>query len=609
MTTNQTLFSPWLPTGAWMGGTVTAALWAGDVLLAAARAGIFRSEDGGQSWRRSGAGMADPSVVELAATVGDSPILFASTESGRLYRSTDGGLHWQEVEGWAGLGVATVLALSPHYAQDHTIFAATVDGPFRSQDDGATWESATFGLVDVEVLTMAIDPRFAENETLWLGTAGGGLYRSRNGGRSWRDAGSGLPDTAMQALLALPHGNGTNLYLGTESDGLFHSHDGGGSWYSLLPEIGVNALAALPDGSRLIAATDDGILFSEDSGLSWQPAEDGDSIVLALAVNAYGQILAATWQEGISLSTDGGQRWQQLGGGSLAVHAPPLAVLTPAGEIFAADIDGGWSYSTDEGTSWQPVDVAIDAPISVLNVGGSDADFVLMAGSGHTLLRRRANHDWESLDLPLAIAQLAISPAGTLYIASEDGALHRSNDDGASWQFLSIPWGRGRVLGIHASEGTDHFLYALSAQGRDGKFSVDVWRSDDNGDGWLDLAGFEVDAPSIPMLALDDAERSLFLATQNRLIRIFIGADGELAVEQDFLEANVRITALAAHAGNVYAASNRGVWGRTVDGTIHLLGRGLEDQIVVAVLPGNDAIYAVTLGGELWKNKGLGTGD
>jgi hypothetical protein len=610
MTTNQTLSSPWLPTGAWTGGTVTAALWVGDTMLAAARAGIFRSTDGGVSWQRSGSGMTDPSVVALATTSGETPTLFAGTESGRLYRSGDGGLHWQEIEGWAGLGVATVLALSPDYAQDGTIFAATADGPFRSQDGGVTWESSTFGLVDMEVLAMAVDPRFAESETLWIGTVGGGLYRSRNGGRSWRDAGIGLPDTAMQALLALPHEEGTLLYVGTETDGLFRSLDGGGSWHPLLPGIGVNALAALPDGSRLIAAADDGLLISEDGGISWQPAADGECVALTLAANSSGEVIAATWQEGICLSADGGQSWQRIGGGSLAVHAPPLAVLTPTGEIVAADLDGGWSYSTDEGTSWQPVDVALEMPISALASSGADGHFVLMAGSGQTLFRRCNDDEWEALDLPLPIAQLAISPHyrtdKTIFFADEDGALHRSTDDGANWIPLSPPWDQRTLLGIHlAPAAGDLTIYAVTAQTRNANFAVEVWRSTDGGESWTDLAGFEADAPVVPLQALDDAERSLFLATQNRLIRLFTGADGELAVDQQFLDANVRVTALVAHAGTIYAASNRGVWQRRTDGSIQPLGRGLEDQIVVAVLPGNDAIYAVTLGGGVWK-KSLG---
>jgi photosystem II stability/assembly factor-like uncharacterized protein len=616
MTTNLTISSPWLLTGAWTSGTVTAALWVGETILAAARAGIFRSDDNGATWRRSGSGLADPSVVALAATNGNTPILLASTESGRLYRSTDRGFHWQEIEGWAGLGVATVLTLPPDYAQDNTIFTATADGPFRSQDGGVTWESATFGLVDVDVLSMAVDPRYGESETLWIGTAGGGLYRSRNGGRSWRDTGSGLPDTAMQALLALQHGDETILYVGTEDQGVYQSSDGGGSWHALLEETGINALAAFPNGGRLLAATDEGILFSEDGGLTWQPAENGECIALALAANGAGQVIAATWQEGVCLSKDGGRSWQRTDMRSLAVHAPPLAVLTPGGEIFAADVDGGWSCSTDEGATWQPVDVAIERPISALSIGRSDDDFILMAGSGQNVFRRWHRGDWEVLTLPLEVAQLAISPNysanSTLLVAGEDGALHRSIDDGASWQPLSPPWGQSALLGIQIAPYVEDGLsiYAVTARRLGGNFGVEVWRSADSGAHWADVAAFEIDAPAISLLALDDAERSLFLGTQNRLIRIYTSREaGELAVDQQFLAADVRITALSAHAGTILAASNRGVWQRNVDGSIHPLGHGLEDQIVVAILAGKDDLYAVTLGGRVWKNKGLGTGD
>ncbi len=572
--------------GAWPGGTVSAVHFAGNRLLAASRAGLLRSDDEGASWQRSDTGLYDPSVLALAAT-DDGSRLFAAGESGRLYHSTDGGMTWNEVTGWAGLGLITALALSPEYAQDNTIFAATPAGPFRSHDGGASWEIAIFGLVDVEVLCIAVDPHFAHSELLWIGTANGGLYRSRNGGRSWRDAGSGLPDVAVQSLLALTEAEQTILFAGVEDEGIFRSEDGGSSWRQALAGVGVNCLAAAQAG-RLLAGSDDGILLSEDQGANWCSAEGGHYIALGLAVSAAGRAAAATWQEAVTVSADGGRSWHKAA--IPALHAPPMALRTQSGEFFAADLDGGWAVSTDQAASWQPVDVMLEAPVSTLVGGGRDD--TVMAGSG-TSLFRRAGAEWEELELSRPIFHLALSPHypqdRTLLFAADDGTLHRSNDDGTTWQVITPPWAGRTLIGCQFSPRyqADQSIYAVTVQARDKTNSVEVWQSADGGTTWVDLAEFGSAASAIPFLAVDNAHHSIFLADDHRVIHLYISStNGALAAAQEALPANVRVTALvAAPGGTVYAASNHGVYRRSDAGEWNPCVAGMEDEIVVALLP------------------------
>ena len=599
---NALKHSHWQQVGVWRGGTVIDVLYAGERLFAASRAGLLYTDDGGTTWQRSGVDLRDPSVTALAGT-DDGAHLFFATESGRLYRSTDQGAQWTEIDGWAGLGLITAIALSPDYAQDGTIFVATAEGPFRSQDGGASWESATFGLVDMDVLCIAVDPHFAQTETLWIGTANGGLYKSRNGGRSWRDAGTGLPDEAVQTLLAMPHEDGTLLLAGMEYEGIFRSPDGGDSWRQVQSNMDINCLAARADG-LVLAGSDSGILISQDSGIDWQISAEEGLLPLSIAISKNGTATAATWQTGVALSLNG-TSWEP----TVTIppfHAPPLAVRTASGMLSLSDVDGGWAISSNQGVTWQMAE--IDAPVTALATSG---DKVMAAAD--IMLYLIDGDRFESMELPCVVTHLALSPnhaedgvilaLGIDEIDEVEPLLFRSDDDGETWRRLPTPWQDRSVLGLQCSPryAADQSIYAITALPQETDYSIEIWQSADRGDSWIDLAAFNSPIPVAPFLVLDDAARSLFVANGERVFHIYTNLDdGNLAVSQGTLPGEERVTAFSAAVdGTLYAATSHGVWRR--DGGWHPVGSGLEDEIIVAVFPGADDLLAVALGGVIWR--------
>ena len=626
----------WERTGGWGGGTITAlALLPGNAatpqILAGTKAGLFCSQDAGRTWQRVASGPADPALVALAvAPAGKTgQDIFATTEGGRLYRSSDGGTTWPEVVTWAGLGVGVAIAISPAYADDATLFIATADGPLRSQDGGASWESSTFGLLDVDTLCLACAPDYARSETLWAGTAFGGFFRSRNSGRSWRESGAGLPDAAVQCLAQSAEGT---LYAGTESDGVFASRDGGNSWQRAgdgLAGQSVNSLAALP--GYLLAGTGLGLHRWEEGSDAWQACAGGDCVAFALAC-AEGVAVAGGWQSGVYVSSDGGRSWQTAvgrDGEALTGHAPPLAVLTPWDELFVADGDGAAALSTDRGATWQALDfLPPDSFCALIAGAGSGDSFALFVCADDAIYRRTGQGNWQQMATPGgAVTHLVASSRfdtdGALLLTDSDGYLYLSEDRGESWQECSLPESEGDLLGVAISPtfASDGRLYLVTAgyhgrpapssgtgEGRGGgSVQAEVWQSDDAGESWVDLAGLSLDTPALWLLPLaDDLRRPLILAGQNRIITLYTDPDnGDLAVDQRFLEPDVRIVSLtaAASAGDgavLLAATNRGVW-RVVLGTDKAQPIGLAGQLVVAVLASQDSLYAVTLGGAIWQ--------
>lgn len=257
------------------------------ICFAARPAGVFRSDDGGRTWRDLYTTLPFERPVTTAA-LAVSPdfehdrCLFAGVPGGVL-RSSDGGQTWHA----AGLGTpppfVSALAVSPNFATDGTLFAGTLeDGVFRSADGGRHWAAWNFGLLDLNVLCMAISPDFARDETLFVGVESG-LYRSTTGGRAWREptgGGSGPQPADFAPVLSLaisPHyaTDGT-LWAGSEGHGLFCSRDRGKSWTPLGEGCingAVNSIlvaADYPARPHLLVSLGDRLLVSRDDGISWQ---------------------------------------------------------------------------------------------------------------------------------------------------------------------------------------------------------------------------------------------------------------------------------------------------------------------------------------------------
>ena len=172
----------------------------------------------------------------------------------------------------------TGLVVSPNYEQDGLLFGATLeDGVLRSPDRGRRWHAWNFGLLDMHVLALAISPAFAADETLFAATETG-VYRSTNGGRAWRETGfpSAAAPVVSLALSPAYQQDGT-LFAGTDAAGLYRSADRGRTWR----RVGEAALAgpvnALlwdcnpPDCAHLLALEEDRLLASPDAGATWAP--------------------------------------------------------------------------------------------------------------------------------------------------------------------------------------------------------------------------------------------------------------------------------------------------------------------------------------------------
>ena len=257
------------------------------ICFAARGSGLYRSEDGGETWL-SAYGTLDLEAPLPTMAVAISPdfasdrTVFAGAPGGIL-RSFDGGNNWDVVQFPSPPPVISALVVSPNYARDGILLAGTVeDGVFSSSNRGGHWVAWNFGLLDQNTICMAISPGFANDETLFVGVDSG-IFRSTNGGRAWREV-DFSPDLAPVLSLALSPGYAEDgiLFAGTESHGLYRSGDRGRTWTRLGEKQIRDAVNAIllspefPEKADILVVLGNGLLLSRDGGQSW--AEGGSGV-------------------------------------------------------------------------------------------------------------------------------------------------------------------------------------------------------------------------------------------------------------------------------------------------------------------------------------------
>ncbi|HUY55688.1 MAG TPA: hypothetical protein VMV23_11090 [Candidatus Nanopelagicaceae bacterium] len=286
---------------------------------------LFHSDDLGATWQEpdrapvafpkaTGASLAR--VWQIQPGPPNQPgVVYAGVEPHALFRSEDGGLTFELVEGlfnhphrpeWQpGGGGACLHTVVPHPTDPkRLVVALSAGGVYRTKDGGANWEAANTG---IQSYWMPEEQRFpvfgqcvhkmschpSRPERL-LAQNHFGVYRSENYGDSWTAVESGLPSTFGFPILVHPHLPDTVYLFPLQADSermppgkhcrIYRSRDLGESWEPLakgLPQTNYHS-AVLRDG----LCTDDGepagIYFGTRNGEVYGSFDDGDSWQLLL---------------------------------------------------------------------------------------------------------------------------------------------------------------------------------------------------------------------------------------------------------------------------------------------------------------------------------------
>jgi photosystem II stability/assembly factor-like uncharacterized protein len=270
--------------------------------------GLWKSEDGGETW--SDLPFPERDVFAIAASPVDGRV-YAGCEPSMLFVSEDDGGSWRELAALREIPSAPTWSFPPRPWTSHVRWIAPspleaglllvgieLGGLMRSEDGGETWEDHRPG-AQPDVHALAWHPT-APGRAYEAG--GGGAAWSRDGGKSWVPADEGRDRHYTWALAVEP--DDADCWFVSASPGPFNAHRAGeaqayvyrwrgeGPWQAVdggLPQ----PLPAMPyalavaDG-RLFAGLSDGRVYeSADRGDSWTPLElRGEPLtrIVALAV-------------------------------------------------------------------------------------------------------------------------------------------------------------------------------------------------------------------------------------------------------------------------------------------------------------------------------------
>jgi photosystem II stability/assembly factor-like uncharacterized protein len=249
--------------------------------------GLHISTDKGRSWQVPGA-------EELASTT-----LYMGTEQGIFYKTSDGGLSWQQLDQLTGWQLYS-LAMVPQ--DEKVLYAGTPErGIFKSTDGGVFWRPISLGVADQGIVVIVAT---SDGRLLYCGTATGGVYKSTDGGDFWQAGG----DKLGQPILSLAYCATIReiIYAGTQGIGVYKSEDGGSTWAEMnhgLHNLFVQTLLISPQNTQVLyAGTREGIYVSRDSGRSWEAYNDGldkHQVVHQLAFSPSGRVLFAAMSTGV----------------------------------------------------------------------------------------------------------------------------------------------------------------------------------------------------------------------------------------------------------------------------------------------------------------------
>ena len=221
-------------------------------------ADVFRSEDAGRTWQLLDTGIPRnctidvplvPRLTTLKIDPGNEARIYAGVEIAGMYRSDDGGDTWAcRIEGLTNHDIHDLICLD-----GDTIYASTNAEAFISQDGGDEWralnirEKLPFSYMRGCALTLSDSPKLFAG--IGNGPPGdiGALARSTDHGETWEVC--ELPGNINSTIwnFAVNSADANLIYATSISGQLFRSEDGGNTWTKPRHEFGeVRALVWVP---------------------------------------------------------------------------------------------------------------------------------------------------------------------------------------------------------------------------------------------------------------------------------------------------------------------------------------------------------------------------
>jgi photosystem II stability/assembly factor-like uncharacterized protein len=312
--------------------------------------GVWKTDDYGRTWRPIFDSAPTGSIGDIGVSWSNPDIIYVGTGEGLhrpdlgvgdgIFKSIDGGKSWKHV----GLGdVQQVGRLVVHPTNPDIVFVAGLGHPyganaergiFRTTNGGATWEKVLFVNDRTGGVQVEFDPKnpnvvygsmWEHSEGPWENASffgpHSGLYKSTDGGTTWRQLKGGLPSGAEGAgriCLGIGVNDPNRLYVavmgqGRGADGFYRSNDGGDTWTRVSTDsrLGLD-VRVHPKNDDVVFVGNIASYRSDDGGKTWtsiKGAPGGDDYQRIWINPLQPDIMLFTADQGAVVTVNGGRTW------------------------------------------------------------------------------------------------------------------------------------------------------------------------------------------------------------------------------------------------------------------------------------------------------------
>jgi photosystem II stability/assembly factor-like uncharacterized protein len=422
--------------------------------------GIFKSIDGGQTWRPINRGLpgGDRGRIGLAISPIQPDVLYAIVEAvgdeGGFFRSTDRGESWSKQ--------SSHVSGSPQYYQELIVDPNVMDRIYSmdtmmmvSDDGGKTFRPVGERFKHVDNHALYIDP--SDSNHLIVG-CDGGLYESFDRGANYRYT-ANLPITQFYKIAvdnALPF---YNVYGGTQD----------------------NATQGGPSRTRNVHGIRNSDWFVTVFGDGFDPAVDPNDPNTVYSQWQYGGLVRFDRRTGERIdikpqeSADGPPlRWNWDSPLLISPHNPSR-IYYASQILFRSD---------DRGDSWQAISTDLSR-----NLDRNQLKVMGRVWGVDSVAKNTSTSFYGNIT---AVSESPVAP-NLLYVGTDDGLIQVSEDGGTSWrkiekfEFLDVPE-FAYVSDIEASRHNADTVYVVVNNFKRGDFRPYVLKSADRGKSWTVLS-------------------------------------------------------------------------------------------------------------------------
>jgi photosystem II stability/assembly factor-like uncharacterized protein len=572
--------------------TVFVAALGGPFGPSAAR-GVFRTRDGGRTWKKVLFVDDRTGAVSLAMNPSNPDVIYAGAwraerrpwtivsggpaAEGGLYKTTDGGDHWTHLEKGLPRDLVGKVGVDVSPSDPSRVYVileapGTQAGVYRSDDAGGSFRqvSSMAALVARPFYYTYIDADPKDRDTVYVNNLA--FWKSTDGGRTWRS-------------LPTPHGDNHGMWINPDHPEIFiQSNDGGAnvttnggrSWSTQLNQPTAEIYQLAVDGQipyRLYGAQQDNTtvivpslpataLGVDDPVQHWTqgpgcetgpiaPKIDNPRIVYGSCKGEFSRMNLDTGQEQQRwvhpqnryghAARDVKYRFQRVSPLELSPHDPAVIYY---GSQFV-------HRTRDEGVTWETISPDLTAP-------EPDKQGV----SGEPITRDITGEEMYSTLYALRESPLE---KGVLWAGSNDGPVHVSRDEGRTWTNVTPKdlAGGGRVQNIEVSPHRRGSAYIAVYRYLLNDFQPYIYRTDDYGASWTRLTdgrnGIPPDYPTRVVREDPAREGLLYAGTEFGLFVSFDNGAHWQAFQQNLPVTPV--TDIRVHRGDlVVSTMGRSFW-------------------------------------------------